>query len=463
MRRRVPSLRYRLMRTVLLPLAVAWLLGGGLVLGLARYFTQQAYDRAMLDDALVLAAHVRDTSSGLQLDLTPGEMGTLLFDQNETVYFSVHHQDGRLLAGHPALSLPEPIPTAPLFHAQTIRGQDLRVVALAQTRPGPFVVMVAQTTAVQDRRMARQALWMGGGLLVLLLLLAGWLRRVIGLSVQPLSVLERSMAERDVQDLQLVRVRAGTREVRRLAASLNSLLRRVARTVRSQKEFAGNVAHELRTPLAGIRALAEYGLQQQDPAVWREQLQKIAQSQERASHLIDQLLALALAQEARETLPPQSLRLDDLVQQSLLRHLPQADARGVDLGAQGLDAPVWVRAQAALLEGLLDNLIDNAMRYAQPPGGGIPAITVQIDTLPTGRVRLSVLDNGPGMPAAQREPLRQRWAQGQGVEPWQGGVGLGLAIVTEYARILQAPLSFDDAPGGGLAVHVDLLATSAPV
>ena len=87
MRRRVPSLRYRLMRTVLLPLAVAWLLGGGLVLGLARYFTQQAYDRAMLDDALVLAAHVRDTTSGLQLDLTPGEMGTLLFDQNETVYF----------------------------------------------------------------------------------------------------------------------------------------------------------------------------------------------------------------------------------------------------------------------------------------------------------------------------------------------------------------------------------------
>ena len=181
MRRRVPSLRYRLMRTVLLPLAVAWLLGGGLVLGLARYFTQQAYDRAMLDDALVLAAHVRDTTSGLQLDLTSSEMRTLLFDQNETVYFSVHHQDGRLLAGHPALSLPEPMPTAPLFHAQTIRGQDLRVVALAQTRPGPFVVMVAQTTAVQDRRMARQALWMGGGLLVLLLLLAGWLRRVIGL------------------------------------------------------------------------------------------------------------------------------------------------------------------------------------------------------------------------------------------------------------------------------------------
>jgi len=231
--------------------------------------------------------------------------------------------------------------------------------------------------------------------------------------------------------------------VQRLGAAINALLERIGRSVRSQKEFAGNVAHELRTPLAGIRALTEYGLSQERPEVWREQLRSIAQSQERASHLVDQLLALALAQEAREALPPQTLRLDEVVRDTLLRHLPRADGLGVDLGARGLDTPVAVQAQRALLEGVLDNLIDNALRYGRPADGADARVTVEIAREGDDSVRLSVSDNGPGIDDAQRQRLLKRWAQGPAGETLRQGSGLGLAIVAEYARLLGTTLTLE--------------------
>ncbi|RYY90839.1 MAG: histidine kinase, partial [Comamonadaceae bacterium] len=201
---------------------------------------------------------------------------------------------------------------------------------------------------------------------------------------------------------------------------------------------------ELRTPLAGIRALAEYGLAQARPAVWREQLQRIAASQARASHLVDQLLALALADEATTGLKREPVRLDQLVEQTVMRHLARADARGIDLGARGLDEPVTVEANAALIEGILDNLIDNALRY------GGRTLTIEL----AGRT-LSVVDDGPGIaPEAQRD-LVQRWSQGAAGHKLGQGSGLGLSIVSRYARLLGAQLTLEnDAATGGLRVSL---------
>ena len=184
--------------------------------------------------------------------------------------------------------------------------------------------------------------------------------------------------------------------------------------MQAQREFVGNVAHELRTPLAGIRALAEYGLAQHDTSVWREQLVRVSERQGRASHLIDQLLALALAEEARTELKRVPVRLDVLAEQTVLRHLARADARGVDLGARGLDDGVVVHANEALVEGILDNLIDNALRY------GGHTITVEL----AGRT-LSVIDDGPGIPLEAQRDLMQRWSQGPAGEKLGQGCGPG--------------------------------------
>jgi two-component system sensor histidine kinase TctE len=399
--------------------------------------------------------HAED--GGLTLGLTAAEMGTLLFDQNESLYFAVYQHDGRLLAGHPGLRLPAlPESHAPHFTELTFQNQTLRAVVLSRTRPTHFKVVIGQTTRSQERAFERLLFFSVAPQVLLLGLLALWLRRAIQDDVQPLTDLERAVAQRDARDLTPVAVSTRTRDVQRLAEAINDLLARIARTVRGQKEFTGNVAHELRTPLAGIRALAEYGLSHSEPTVWREQLRSIAQSQERASHLIDQLLAMALAQEAQEVLQPQTLLLDEVVRDALLRHLHRADSLGVDLGARGLEVPRPMLSQRALLEGVLDNLIDNALRYGRPADGAPARITLEMSSAPHGGTRLSVSDNGPGIGQTQRERLRHRWAQGQVGEALRQGSGLGLAIVGEYARILGATLSLE-AGEDGQGLRVSLL------
>ena len=462
----LPSLRHRLLRHVIVPLALTWLLGVLMALAVASHFTQKAFDRALLDDAYAVATHVRHAEDGgLTLGLTPAEMSTLLFDQNEAMYFAVYLDDGHLLAGHPGLGLPAlPARHAPHFTEVDFQNKPLRVVVIARTQPAPFKVVVGQTTRSRNSHFDQLLLVSVAPQILLLGLLALWLRRAIQKDVQPLMDLEHAVAQRDARDLAPLAVSDRTRDVQRLSLAINALLSRLGHTVRSQKEFAGNVAHELRTPLAGIRALAEYGLSQPDPEVWREQLRQILRSQEQASHRIDQLLAIALAQEAEQILQPQVLALDAVVRETLLRHLHRADAQGVDLGARGIDAPVYVRAQRALLEGVLDNLIDNAMRYARPPGGAAPRITVELARDLPGEVRLAVIDNGPGMDEAQAQRLLQRWARGRPAGEALGqGTGLGLAIVSEHARLLGATLRLTPGEQGqGLSVSLCLPASPEP-
>ncbi|MDD2545275.1 MAG: ATP-binding protein, partial [Burkholderiaceae bacterium] len=168
----------------------------------------------------------------------------------------------------------------------------------------------------------------------------------------------------------------------------------------------------------------------------------IVHSEARASHLVDQLLALALADEA---MPHQTVQLDELVRETVLRFWPRADAAGVDLGARGLEKSVTVQGQPALIEGILNNLIDNAMRYGCTESNPKPQITVALlregDTLV-----LSVVDNGPGIPLPQQNRLLQRGTQGADGERLGQGAGLGLSIVARYAQLLGAHLEMGAGP-----------------
>ena len=442
-----PTLRNRLMRHVLLPLALTWLLGSLLMLTIASYFTQQAYDRALLDDAYLVASHVRPKANpnevDIELSLSAQEMSTVLFDQTESMFFAVLRLDGLLVAGHaglhPTLS---GVQSAPQFEELNYQNKHLRSVTLFRDQPTPFVVVMAQTTTSRERLLQRLFVFSLAPQVLLLIALALWLQRAIEEDLVPLSTLERTLGERDARDLTPVPVSASTQDVERLGQAINALLARIAQSVQAQREFSGNVAHELRTPLAGIRALADYGLRHNDPQVWREQLMGIAQSQERASHLIDQLLALALADEAQQQLTHESVALHEVVRDVVMRFLPRADAKQVDLGAVGIEQPLWVQANRALLEGVLNNLLDNALRYGASPSGE-SRITVSVADAPQAVV-LSVMDNGPGVSEAQRQKLSRRWVQGSAGEALKEGSGLGLAIVHEYARLLGATVSMQN-------------------
>ena len=459
---RKPSLNSRLLRHVMLPLATTWALGTAIVIGVSQHFAGKAFDRALLDDAYLVASRVALDQGALALNLSDADLNTVLFDQTERAYLAVQRADGSLLAGHAGLrAVAAGIGQRDAaFGEQVHLGRLLRSVTLWRTQPAAFSVTIAQTTASRDQLLQRLLLTSVLPQLALLGLLAWWLRLTIRSDLRPLADLQTAVEQRDASDLSAVGVHltdaAKSRDMQRLALSINALLRRLGDSIQAQREFAGNVAHELRTPLAGIRALAEYGLAQTDAAAWRAQLQAIVDSQHRASHLVDQLLALALADEVGGSLQLEPVRLDTLVHALVLRHLPRADALGVDLGADGLDQALTAQANAPLVEGLLNNLIDNALRYGAAPAGTASSLTVSIARTDHG-VCLSVSDNGPGLAEGQREQLLQRWAQGGAGLKLGQGRGLGLAIVARYATLMAGRLDMAAGPGGvGLRVSVTL-------
>ncbi len=461
------SLRSRLQRRVLVPLALTWMLGSAVAASVAYVFTQRAFDRSLLDDAYAIAAQVTEATDGeVALNLSPREIGAVLFDQTERVFFAVRRADGLLVAGHAGLPVMI-FDKGQLwqFGDHHFRGLDLRVVTLRRSTPQPFVVVVGQTVLSRSQVLQRLLALAVVPQALLLLLLGLWLRHSISDELRPLAQLQLALESRDSSDLSPLQVPAPSRDVARLGDAANGLMARIAAGVQSQREFAGNVAHELRTPLAGIRSLAEYGLAQPEPAVWRQQLQRIQQSEQRASHLVDQLLALARADESRDGLQLQLLRVDEGVRELLLRTLPRADVEGVDLGAVGLEQPSWTLGSVALLEGLLGNLLDNALRYGRPADASTrPRVTVEV-RIEGAELVLSVSDNGPGLTSGDtlREGVLSRWTRGDAGEQHGRSAGLGLAIVARYAALLGARFALlPMAQGPGLCAQVRLKAAAPP-
>lgn len=446
---RLPRLDARLVRRVLLPLAVVWLLGSLGAAAVGAYFAATAFDRALLDDALGLVASVTDGSDGLEPSLSVDELRAVLFDQSESVLFALRGADGTLLAGDPRLPVVPDGARTPLFGELVLDDEALRTVAIVRAAPRPFTLVLAQTTRYRGAMLRRLLLVVAAPQLLLLVALGLWLRRAIEHDLSPIDRLQAALNRRGAADLGAVPLAPGTQEVEALVRAVDGLMARLDATLRSQREFSGDVAHELRTPLAGIRALAAYGLASDDPARWREQLQLIAQSEARASRLVDQLLAIAHADEAQAALQRQPVALDALVRRVLLRAMPRADAAGVDLGAQGLDEPVTVQGDEGLIEGALQNLLDNALRYGRPADGRAPQVTVALAARADG-VALEVVDNGPGFSVAEADPaqLLARWRQGGAGRRLGEGAGLGLAIVSRHAALLGAALAIEPGPGG---------------
>jgi len=449
-----PSLRALLVMRVLLPLALTWLLGTALTVAVSLFFAQKAFDRGLVDDAYTIASRVSLHPEGLTLDLTTGEMGAVLFDKTENVFFSVQRRDGSVLAGHPWLRAPVSVVRTSLglvdqrvsFSDSIYQGKDLRVVSLSLSEPEPFTVLVGQTRGSRNQMLEAVLMYSIVPQMILLGVLAWWLRREIGSQLQPLSKLEQSINERDALDLTPVPISDANRDMALLGAAINDLLTRLERSLRAQREFSGNVAHELRTPLAGIRALAEYGLAHQDPIVWRDQLHRIVSSEARADRLVEQLLALALAEETQTGIPVEPVRLDEVVRERVLRFMPRADAERVDLGVQGLDDPITIFANMALVEGALGNLIDNALRYGLS-AHGVSRVTVGVQQS-SSSVDLTVTDNGAGLSLQERQHLMQRGVRGLHAERLGQGAGLGLAIVSKFAQVMHARFELSPGPEG---------------
>ncbi|MDP9898626.1 ATP-binding protein [Variovorax ginsengisoli] len=326
------------------------------------------------------------------------------------------------------------------------RGTTYRVFSV-QTRSG-LVIQVAQDMAVRRRMAGALALRTIGpvALMAPLLMLVVWW--VVSHSLAPVSRVRAQVAARQADDLSPVSEAGLPEEVRPLVHELNLLFERVRHAFEAQKHFVADAAHELRSPLAALK-LQVQGLQRAGDEATRERaVARLAAGIDRATRLVEQMLALARHEASMAAgAPPQAVALDEVARLAISDALAAAQARRIDMGLAHTDAAT-VSGQPEALRMLLRNLLDNAVKYT-PEGGRVDvAIRTQADG-----VELSVEDSGPGLPPEEHERVLDRFYRSG--EPQAPGSGLGLAIVKSIATLHGATLTLGtSAELGGLKVAV---------
>jgi two-component system sensor histidine kinase TctE len=266
--------------------------------------------------------------------------------------------------------------------------------------------------------------------------------------------LRRQVEGRSPTDLAPLRVDSAPKEVRALVSALNALLASVRHSVDAQKRFIAYAAHQLRTPLAGLKAHTELALDATNDPVLVSHLNLVHQSATRCAHLVNRLLMLARAEPesaiAQETAPVDVVAL---VQDKVAELVPRALRAGVDLGmaddsADRGDDPMIVMANAILVGEALSNVLENAIEYA----GRGSEVTVSVGR-DDRHARISVSDNGPGIPEASRDVVFDRFvrATDQGL-----GCGLGLSIVREIVLGHHGSVILESTEPHGLTVVIRL-------
>ncbi|MFL5422532.1 MAG: ATP-binding protein, partial [Myxococcales bacterium] len=307
-----------------------------------------------------------------------------------------------------------------------------------------LVVQVAQPLRVRERLAIAASVRFLAPVLLILPLLGFLVWRAVGRSLAPLDQLAEAVGSRTAAALEPLPVSDAPEEALPLVRSLNDLLQRLRGALDAQRAFVADAAHGLRTPLAALNLQLQLVERATDAAERTAALADLRAGLERATHLVQQLLTLARAEpDAVPALAGEPVRLADLVEEAVADHAIVAETKGVDLGATEVAGDAVVTGDRAALRILLANLVENAIRYT-PRGGRVDVAA--------GRSWLEVVDNGPGIPQADRERVFDRfYRRSSGTQ----GSGLGLAIVKAIADRHSATVSLRDTPGGGLTVRVE--------
>ncbi|MFP5461760.1 MAG: sensor histidine kinase [Gammaproteobacteria bacterium] len=433
---------------MLAPLLLLWPLSIVLTFVVARSLADAPFDRALIDHTEVIAQQV-DTS-GAHAATPPGtRLRDLLPPGSEDhTFFQVLAADGELLAGDANLPRPSlydyPTPGRVQRRFDQHRGIEVRV-AYTYISPGedpmgtsyPVLVQVAETL---DARNALANEIIKGVIFpqfLILPLAVGLVWFALSRGLAPLERMQRRIRERRPDDLSPINPHDAPEELGPLVASFNDLLQRLGSSIAAQKRFIADAAHQMKTPLAGLRTQAELALRETDPRALRRSLEQVVESSERAAHMINQLLALARTENLRNAIQLEELDLAPLARAVAVEWVPEAIRRGIDFGFESDDAPAPAAAHPILLRELLNNLIDNAIGYT--PAGG--QVTVRLGR--EGReTLLEVEDTGPGIPPEERLLVFERFYRILGNET--SGSGLGLPIVAEIADQHGARVSISD-------------------
>ena len=422
---------------------------------LTNHFINRTYDKSLYRTALALADQVSLEElgvevQGLQVTLPQVAKDLLEFDEDDDVYFRIVGPTGDLITTHTDLPLPKVFPKDDkfIYYDASLNAEKLRVVVYALPNIAGFApntenhkvyVMVGETLKKRTL-MANEILFsMLLPQLLIVLLVGALLFFGIKRGLLPLDRLKNELTQRNINDLSPVNHRKLPTELQPLLNAFNDLLGRVSNTMAKQQRFVSDAAHQLKTPLAGLKTQAELALREKQPAKITHALSQINQASSNLSHLVDQLLSLTKVEPdgtAFVTFEP--VNLGQLAQKVASDWVNAARQKNIDLGFSGNSQTVLVQGSEVLLRELMNNLIDNAIRYT--PAGGSITVGVKLGVKQENATPVFyVQDNGIGISAENQPLVFERFYRVLGTQ--QEGCGLGLTIVQEIAERHKATVS----------------------
>ena len=470
---------------MLTPLLLLWPISLALTWLVAQGIANKPFDRALEFNVQALAQLITVQNQQVHFNLPLPAREILRADDSDEVFYQVRGVKGELLSGERELPLPtdddKGLPGEVRLRDDELRGVAVRVaytwvklpIANTSNNGGAQLPALVQVAETREKRSVLATEIIKGVMLpqfviLPLAVLLVWMALARG--IKPLHLLEQRIRRRRPDDLSPLDDKAVPLEVAPLVQSVNDLLTRLNDSIATQKRFLADAAHQLKTPLAGLRMQADLaqreGTSTED---LKRSLQQIGRSSIRATHTVNQLLALARAESGGIHIARQPCNLVQLTMDVVQDCLPRAMDKRIDLGFEGAEAHmpgVWLDGNPTLLQELVRNLVDNAINYTPSSAERPGVVTARVLADAFGKVLLlQVEDSGPGIPEAERELVFQPFYRALGNEA--DGSGLGLPIVLEIARQHGATITMEDAHPGqtppGICFSVRFNAREAPV
>ena len=426
----------------------------------SQYFINAAFDRSLTRRTYALADRVEVIRRRVHVDIPVAAREMLAFDQEDLLFHRVIDPQSRVIEGErvmPPLPGKKGIKPGQLIVYDGIKdGEKVRVAAFAlslkgTSARGTVLVQVGETLSRRTAMANRATLAIVIPMLLMTLSAAAAIAYGVGRGLEPLSRLRDRLSARKAFDLSPVPLEGAPAELRPFLDEINSLLLRLSEAIDAQSRFVSDAAHQLRTPIAGIRAQAEAALVNAQPDDSQHALVRIAQATQVMGELVQKLLILARVDAAENTLRLAPLDGVELIREVAREWAPQALAKGVEISFDAQDGAAPLMGDAQLLREMLANLIDNALRY----GGTRIALTVhRVEQGVTWRVA----DNGPGIPESLRAAV---FAPFHRLSDGVDGAGLGLTIVQRIAHLHGAEVHLEAGEGGaGLVARVEFPAVT---
>jgi two-component system, OmpR family, sensor histidine kinase TctE len=447
------SIRLQLLCWLLLPLCTLWLITATIAYFFAVSFSNDAYDRELLNSADSVAARLRTNGTKIWVDLPPAAQAVLRYNNREKFYYQVSTKNGTRISGDAFLPRPrhQLESVEPIFRYAKLNSQDVRMARIRVDVPN----YPDQTVLVQVAETLNNRTQLAGQILFsivfpqIMLIIFGAMAVSYGISrgLLPLKKLELAIAARSPSDLAPVSEVEVPSEALSLVHAINDLLLHLRKDIESQQRFVANAAHQLRTPLAGLKTYIYAAKRLPSEERMQAVLDQIDAGTDRMSRLALQLLSLAKAGPSNNIGRHDRLDLNFIVGETTAEFAALAVTKNLDLIFNGTDEPAVIVGDSSHLAELTTNLVENAINYT--PSGGSIVVSVKNGA----QVTLSVQDNGPGIPDEEREHVFERFYRVLGTE--EPGSGLGLSIVKEIAVAHKAEVFVSNGPGGvGTTVEV---------